>query len=63
MTNNTKYTYCLYNGQPKQMSIFDLFDWRKYDIFKGVTYSASKQFILIKIARKSLDFNLGMDRA
>lgn len=46
MTNNTKYTYCLYNGQPKQMSIFDLFDWRKYDIFKGVTYSASKQFIL-----------------
>lgn len=46
MTNNTKYTYCLCNGQPKQMSIFDLFDWRKYDIFKGVTYSASKQFIL-----------------
>lgn len=46
MTNNTEYTYCLYNGQPKQMSIFDLFDWRKYDIFKGVTYSASKQFIL-----------------
>lgn len=46
MTNNTKYTYCLYNGQPKQMSILNLFDWRKYDIFKGVTYSASKQFIL-----------------
>lgn len=39
-------SFCLLNGEPKELKISDIFDFNKFNDFKGVTYSASRSFIL-----------------
>lgn len=39
-------TSVMLNGHFVKMSVFDIFDWRKYDHFVGVTYSASSKFVV-----------------
>ena len=46
MTKYSNTTFCIHNGQIEEMNTFDIFDYRKYDHFYGVTYSASRSFII-----------------
>lgn len=39
-------SFCLLNGKPCELKISDIFDFNKFNRFNGVTYSASRAFIL-----------------
>lgn len=44
MYDNT--TFCLVDGKIKEMNPIEIFDWRLFNEFHGVTFSASRKFIL-----------------
>lgn len=46
MNEYSNTTFCIHNGQIEEMNTFDIFDYRKYDHFYGVTYPASRSFII-----------------
>lgn len=56
-------SFCLLNGKPTELKIFDIFDFRKFDTFHGVTYSASRKFILKYLFNyRSLDLIVGIPK-
>ena len=56
-------SFCLLNGKPTELKIFDIFDFRKFDTFYGVTYSASRKFILKYLFNyRSLDLIVGIPK-
>lgn len=57
----TSTSLCILNGEIRKLNISDIFDFRLFNDFKGVTYSASRKFILKYLFYyQSIDLILGI---